>query len=133
MKLRSKIILNFVSAILLLGLVGCAGSSSSGTEVSVAGSWRGSWQSSLGQRGSLSGSFTQTGPTFNGQITIADSPCFATETVSGTLSNTSIEIGSASGGILFRGSVSDSRISGTYNVSGTICAGDAGKFELLKN
>jgi hypothetical protein len=117
---------------LALGLLGCSGSSGSGSAVNVSGSWNGSWVSSRGQSGSLSGSFTQNAATFNGPVTIYNSYCFGNEFATGTLTGSGIEIGVSSGAILFRGSVSGSTISGTYAVSGTACNGDVGTFVLRR-
>jgi len=115
-----------------LGLLGCSGSSDSGSTVNVSGSWSGSWQSSRGQSGGLSGSFNQNAATFSGPVTIGNSYCFGKEFATGTVNGQGIEIGVSSGYIAFRGSVSGSTISGTYAVSGTACNGDVGTFVLRK-
>jgi len=127
-----KILIGLMTVLLVAGLAGCKGSSSSGSTVSVAGSWSGSWVSSRGQSGSLSGSFTQNAATFSGPVTIFNSHCFGREFATGTVNGSGIEIGVSSGAILFSGSVSGSTISGTYVVSGTVCSGDVGTFVLRR-
>jgi hypothetical protein len=124
-----------VIAILTLSifLVSCGGgSSSSGVSVNLTGSWSGSWRSSIGQSGALTGSFTQSGATFNGPVTIYNSNCFGYEYATGTLSGSNVQIGISSSAIIFNGSVSGSTISGTYYVYTTACSGDAGTFVLRK-
>ena len=118
--------------VILFGLIACGGSSDSGVAVNVAGSWSGSWVSSRGQRGGLSGSFTQNAATFDGPVTISNSVCFRNEFATGKLNGSGIEIGVSSGAIIFNGSVSGSTISGTYAVSGTACSGDVGTFVLRR-
>jgi len=112
-------------------LVSCGGgSSSSGVSVNLTGSWSGSWRSSTGQTGALAASFSQSGATFNGPVTIYNSNCFGYEYATGILSGSNVQIGISSNAIIFDGSVSGSTISGTYYVYTTACSGDAGTFVL---
>ncbi|MDC1073548.1 hypothetical protein OAR43_10095 [Gammaproteobacteria bacterium] len=124
--------LGFALPLILVGLIGCSGSSNSGTYVDVSGVWSGSWVSSRGQSGGLSASFTQDAGTFSGSATIGNSVCFGKEFATGKLNGSGVEIGVSSGAILFNGTVSGSTISGTYGVSGTGCSGDVGTFVLRR-
>ena len=75
--------LGFTLPLILVGLIGCSGSSNSGTYVDVSGVWNGSWVSSRGQSGGLSASFTQDAGTFSGSATIGNSVCFGKEFATG--------------------------------------------------
>lgn len=128
-----RVLFRIVICVLCLPLLSCGGgSSSSGVSVNLTGSWSGSWRSSTGQTGALAASFSQSGATFNGPVTIYNSNCFGYEYATGTLSGSNVQIGISSNAIIFDGSVSGSTISGTYYVYTTACSGDAGTFVLSR-
>ena len=136
---RLVLVLSVCLTVLLIS--SCGGGGTSSGAVSVNGSWSGSWTSSTGDNGALSATFTSTGSTFSGPVTIYNSyyanyvmTCkkrdilFATGTVSGS----SVTIGVSSNAIIFVGTVSSSSISGLYEVYSGACSGDSGKFSLSK-
>ena len=110
----------------------CGGGGTSSGAVSVNGSWSGSWTSSTGDNGALSATFTSTGSTFSGPVTIYNSYCFGSEFATGTVSGSSVTIGVSSNAIVFVGTVSSSNISGLYEVYSGACSGDSGTFSLSK-
>ena len=116
---------------LLISSCGGGGGTSSGT-VSVSGSWSGSWTSSTGDNGALTATFTSTGSTFSGPVTIYNSYCFGYEFATGTVSGSSVTIGVSSNAIIFVGTVSSSNISGLYEVYSGACSGNTGTFSLSK-
>ena len=133
---RLVLVLSVCLTVLLIS--SCGGGGTSSGAVSVNGSWSGSWTSSTGDNGALSATFTSTGSTFSGPVTIYNSYCFMSLKSSrilfatGTVSGSSVTIGVSSNAITFVGTVSSSSISGLYEVYSGACSGDSGTFSLSK-
>ena len=111
------------------------GKTSSGvttTILDISGTWTGSWTSDWGAGGSLGVNWTQTGSNFSGSVTIGGSTCFGSETTSGSITGTSINVSSVSGSIAFLGTVSGSTMTGTYVTYRTICSGDTGVWTVTR-
>ncbi|MBO68365.1 MAG: hypothetical protein CL398_08635 [Acidiferrobacteraceae bacterium] len=120
---------------LILGQEGCDGGTNSGITADVSGVWTGTWTSSSGQKGRVTGKFSQEANTFSGPMTISRSPCFDYEYVAGTISGSDIEFGIVNNAIIFEASVKGSRISGIYYVyssPGGYCTGDSGTVVLRR-
>ena len=49
----------------------------------ISGKWSGTWSSSTGVKGKMTATFTQSGTTFYGPITLYNSPCFGYEYATG--------------------------------------------------
>ena len=127
---RLVLVLSVCLTVLLIS--SCGGGGTSSGAVSVNGSWSGSWTSSTGDNGALSATFTSTGSTFSGPVTIYNAYCFGSEFATGTVSGSSVTIGVSSNAIIFVGTVSSSNISGLYEVYSGACSGDSGTFSLSK-
>jgi uncharacterized protein (TIGR03437 family) len=106
--------------------------------IRLTGAWQGTWSSTLGFRGSATANLTQTGNALNGTISLADSPCFSSGTVSGTISGNQISLAlTFSGGqkASFKGAanLAGNAITGQYTVQTGSCAGDTGGIAIGKN
>lgn len=92
--------------------------SDSGSADAIEGPWDGTWTSTStpGASGTFHIEFTQSGDQLNGSITITNSPCITTGTISGALDGNSITFGAVKGSqnVAYTGTISGSSMSGTY-------------------
>ncbi len=103
--------------------------------IDITGTWEGTWASSNQiDDGSLTASFTQSGTSFEGTISITNSPCISTGSVSGSISGNDISFGVVAGTdkTLFTATVTSNSMSGKYVVTSGYCSGDTGIFSVLK-
>jgi len=130
---------------MVLFLLGCGGGgngggssptapTSSGTG-NLTGTYAGTFTSSLGGgSGNIDATLTQSGNRLSGSVQLSGNPrlLFTSGTVSGTVEGTSVVFGvvSTSGvhRVNFQGTVSGTRISGTYSASN----GDAGTWSITR-
>lgn len=107
--------------------------SSTGSPVSTSsdinGKWNGSYQPNGGGSGNFSVSFTQTGSSLNGTLSIAVS-CLNGAKVTGKVTGDSIEFGSVNGqcSVDYKGKISGGQMSGTYGLG----QGVAGTWKATK-
>jgi hypothetical protein len=90
-----------------------------GTAASLLdGTWDGTWRSA-GQSGTFSISWTETGSTLDGTLSISV-PCLDGANITGTVNGGSIQFGSVKGQcqVDYSGSINGDQMSGTYNLSG---------------
>jgi hypothetical protein len=107
-------------------------------DISIAGKWQGTWNSTLGLSGSASAAINQTGSSLTGTVSLTNSRCFTSGTIStgSTISGANIVLHIAfSGGLQMV--VTDGQtngrgqIIGNYTVQGGSCAdGLAGSITL---
>jgi uncharacterized protein (TIGR03437 family) len=107
------------------------------SQISVTGTWQGTFLSVTGLTGSLAANITQNGIALAATISLTGSPCFTNGTASGNIIAETISLGSAfSGGqqASFDGTVdsSGSSITGQYAVLTGACAGDNGTFAVAR-
>jgi uncharacterized protein (TIGR03437 family) len=110
-------------------------------DISIAGKWQGTWNSTLGLSGSASAAINQTGSSLTGTVSLTNSRCFTSGTIStgSTISGANIVLHIAfSGGLQMV--VTDGQtngrgqIIGNYTVQGGPCAdGLAGSITLDQN
>ena len=98
--------------------------SSTGSPVSsstVDGKWNGSYQPSGGGSGDFSVTFTQTGSSLDGTLSIAVQ-CLDGAKVTGKVNGDSIDFGSVQGqcSVDYKGKISGDQMSGTYDVGGGV-------------
>ena len=125
---------------LLIFSTACGGSNvvSTPPSVNLSGMWKGTWASNQSPRGgNVEAVISQSGTSLSGTATVTGSPCFTSGSVSGAVSGNNVTFGVLfSGGqqALFSGTVGSGGtiISGTYAVSGGLCNGDTGSFNLTK-
>ena len=108
-------------------------------QVSIAGTWQGTWLSITGANGSVNANITQMGNTLTVPISLSGSPCFSTGTAPGIIIASDILLGAAFGTsqiiqVYFEALVgaSGSTISGQYAVVAGACTGDYGTFSVTK-
>jgi len=106
--------------------------SSTGSPVStstVDGKWNGSYSPNGGGSGDFSVTFTQTGASLNGTLSIAVS-CLNGAKVTGKVTGDSIQFGSVQGqcSVDYKGTINGDQMSGTYGLG----AGTAGKWKASK-
>jgi uncharacterized protein (TIGR03437 family) len=108
---------------------------------SVAGSWQGTWSSSvyLGVFGSLSANLTQSEPTVTGTVSYVGSPCFTGGSLVGTMIAGVIAGNLDVGGgqtvtLSASANPTGTSLNGTYILAGGTCApdGDAGTFSMTR-
>jgi hypothetical protein len=130
-----------VGSILILSLVGTSagcgkGGDSTGTaNVTVTGSWEGNWSSTRGVGGAVTASMDQSGSSLNGDLELKSSPCFSKGTLTGSVTGTTVLIGTAFGGgqtVDFDGTATEDgkSMSGKYSVKGGLCGGDTGTWSM---
>jgi hypothetical protein len=92
--------------------------SDSGAAGDIQGPWDGTWTSTStpGANGTFHIEFTQSGDQLNGSITITNTPCITTGTITGALNGNSITFGAVKGAqtIAYTGTISGASMSGTY-------------------
>jgi len=85
----------------------------------IQGRWDGTWTStsSPGTSGTFHIDFTQSGIQLNGSITIKNTPCITTGTITGALAGNRITFGAVQGAqtIAYTGTISGPSMSGTYD------------------
>lgn len=102
----------------------------------ITGRWNGSWR--MGNlTGNLSVTLVQTGGTLSGTITIQDSPCMTTATLTGTVSGDTVAIGAVSASANrydYTGTIQADGLSinGTWSGNGACASGQGGSFTLTK-
>lgn len=106
--------------------------SSTGSPVStstVDGKWNGSYSPNGGGSGDFSVTFTQTGASLNGTLSIAVS-CLNGAKVTGKVTGDSIQFGSVQGqcSVDYKGTINGDQMSGTYGLG----AGTAGTWKASK-
>jgi hypothetical protein len=108
--------------------------SNNGAAGTMQGPWDGTWTStsSPGASGTFHIEFTQSGDQLNGSITITNSPCIATGTITGALDGNSITFGAVKGSqnIAYTGTISGTSMSGTYTAPQ--CDNGVGDWEATK-
>lgn len=108
--------------------------SQSGAAGAIQGPWDGTWTStsSPGSSGTFHIDFTQSGDQLNGSITITNTPCITTGTITGVLTGSQITFGAVKGGqtIAYTGMVSGTSMSGTY--AAPQCGNGIGKWDATK-
>ncbi len=136
----NKIIVGSILTLSLIGAsAGCGkGADSTGTaNVTVTGSWEGNWTSTRGAGGAVAASMDQSGSSLNGDLELKSSPCFSKGTLTGSVTGTTVLIGTAFGGgqtVNFDGTATEdgSSMSGSYTVSGGACGGDKGTWSMKR-
>lgn len=100
----------------------------------IQGGWDGTWTSTSdpGVDGTFHIDFTRSGAVLNGSISITDTPCITTGTITGTLDGDNIEFGAVQGtqNIAYTGTISGSSMSGTY--AAPQCGNGTGDWEATK-
>jgi hypothetical protein len=108
--------------------------SQSGAVGAIQGPWDGTWTStsSPGSSGTFHIDFTQSGDQLNGSITITNTPCITTGTITGALAGNQIAFGAVKGAqtIAYTGTVSGTSMSGTY--AAPQCGNGIGKWDATK-
>ena len=101
----------------------------------AAGTWTGTWESDVfdGLSGTFEMTFTQSGNSLSGPITVDNADCITTGTVTGTLAGSQIEFGAvkASTTITYTGTLSGDSMSGTYDSAE--CGNDKGTWEANRS
>lgn len=103
--------------------------------VDVTGTWSGTWTSSNDiDHGNLAATLTQSGTSVSGTVSITESPCISSGSVSGTVSGNNVVFGVVSGTdtITYTATCTSTSMSGTYSVNTGECAGDTGTFSMTK-
>lgn len=102
----------------------------------LSGTWNGTWQDTSPD--TATGSFTltwkQSGPSLSGTITINNSSCVSTGTISGNISGAKITFGAVKSqdSVSFNGTISGGdKIMGTY-VTGSSCHNATGTWAAMK-
>ena len=102
----------------------------------VAGNWRGTWTDSDGNSGDIVLSIEQSGTSLTGNAAVNGSECISTGTISGTISDTTLNVTITSGTdrASFRAPYSEntSDINGTFDFEAGACAGDTGSFSMTQ-
>jgi hypothetical protein len=116
---------------------GCASASSGATDIS--GNWSGTYaDTKTSVTGPLAASFTEQNGTLSGTLTISSGwLCSASSqgNVSGNVSGNQVQASATFGLVAtlsFDGDVSDTTISGTYQITSGVCAGGSGSFSLSR-
>lgn len=104
----------------------------------ITGNWSGSWASNFGMGGDIEFAPQQSGTAVTGNATMTGSPCFSGGSVTGTVSGASVAIGVLAGAgqqVDLAGTVAPdgTAMGGNYTVSGGLCDGDSGTWELTRN
>jgi len=131
---------SLISISLVLLAVGCGGggsSSQSAAVLNLAGTWQASTNSKLGFNTFLAGTLTQTGTQISGTLTIGDSPCATSGTLSGSVSGSTVTLSLMEGSqsVSLTGTVTPdgNSITGTYQAqSGGCTNGDSGTFTATR-
>jgi hypothetical protein len=99
------------------------------TSTDISGKWNGSYQPNGGGSGTFSVTFTQTGSSLDGTLSIAVS-CLNGAKVTGKVNGDSIEFGSVNGqcSVDYKGKINGDQMSGTYGLG----AGTAGTWKATK-
>jgi hypothetical protein len=99
------------------------------TSVAVDGKWNGSYQPSGGGSGDFSVTFTQTGSSLDGTLSISVA-CLDGAKVTGKVNGDSIDFGSVQGqcSVDYKGTISGDQMSGTYGLG----QGTAGTWKASK-
>ncbi len=104
------------------------------SEGAIQGRWNGTWTStsSPGLNGTFHIDFTQAGEQLTGDITISDTPCITTGTITGKLAGDRITFGAVQGAqtIAYTGTISGTSMSGTY--SAPQCGNGKGDWKASK-
>ena len=106
-----------------------APSGGGGTSSTIDGKWNGSYTPNGGGSGDFSVTFTQSGSSLNGTLSIAVT-CLNGAKVTGTVDGTSIDFGSVNGqcSVDYKGTVNGDQMSGTYGLG----QGTAGTWKASK-
>ena len=108
--------------------------SESGAAGAIQGPWDGTWTStsSPGANGTFHIEFTQSGIQLNGSITIRNTPCITTGTITGALAGNRITFGAVQGAqtIDYTGTITGTSMSGTY--AAPKCGNDVGNWHATK-
>jgi hypothetical protein len=121
---------------LLSCLLAWASCTSDSEWCSLSGKWQGQWTSQSGLAGSLQSTLSQRGSDVTGTVAFGGSPCFDAADVSLVQAGQQIS-GSATAGAMrvdMGASWVEDHLEGTYTViSGGVCSGDTGTFQLDRN
>lgn len=101
-----------------------------------AGAWQGTWTSESGESGIVIANVTQAGTAIGGLVRINDSFCgLDNATISGTASGNTTTFGAIQGDsrASFIVTLSGDELSGTYQVTDGVCAGDQGTIALTRD
>ena len=101
----------------------------------LSGSWSGTWSQSGVVQGAVSTTFVQAGNALSGNVMITNSPCVTDGTITGTVTQSGASFGAVVGPdeITFTATtVSESEMSGTWEVGAGACSGGEGTFSLEK-
>jgi hypothetical protein len=102
----------------------------------VTGNWSGSWLSTTtGRSGNLTFDLTQTGLDISGTFSRSGSACFTSGDISGSINGENVTLSALFTGSLrvdFEGTVVESQMDGSYQVSGGACADDSGTWTVTK-
>ena len=102
----------------------------------LAGNWRGTWTDSDNNSGDILLSITQDGTNLTGNASVSGSECISTGTISGSVSNTTLDLTITSGSD--RASynatydVATNGIEGNFNFVAGACAGNTGNFSMTQ-
>ena len=106
------------------------------TALDVTATWSGAWLSQTGNGGALDATLIQDVDAVTGTITMADSPCFQTLNVAGTLTGTDLSLTATDAmgvELQLASTAGELTIDGTYEViAGGPCTGDTGTFDLTR-
>jgi hypothetical protein len=108
------------------------GSSSSTTELNLTGDWIGTWIDSSGNSGDISLTLTQSDTSVTGNVFITGSECISTGTISGTITDDTLESEIVSGSDVasFIANCTSTSMSGTLEFTSGECVGDSGSFSI---
>lgn len=120
------------------GATGATGST--GTDIGITGTWRGSWQTDAGStsglgKGTFTMEFVQQGEDISGDITIQGSACLTQGSITGKMQGDKIEFGvvQAEQTVAYSGAISGDSLSGTYATPDVVgCGPDTGTWEATR-
>ena len=106
------------------------------TPYDVSGNWRGTWTDSDNNSGDIVLSITQDGTSLTGNASVSGSECISTGTISGSVSNTTLDLTITSGTDRASYSAtydaSTNGIQGNFSFEAGACAGNTGNFSMTQ-
>jgi hypothetical protein len=116
------------------GVTGVTGATTAAPQgAKLSGTWSGTWKDTSPDtaEGTFKLTWQQSGPTLNGTITIAGTPCLSGGHIAGALNGSTISFGVVKGAVevAYTGSVSGTTMSGTYTTS---CGNAQGNWEARR-